>query len=281
MRKLFTTILGAAMFLPVMAQGDDFGLWTSVGVEKKINKRLSAELGADMRFEDNLQQVHRWGFNVGLDYKIIPKILKLGVGYIFMDDYNPREEKANYNSSGNLNGYNIDHDFYRDKHRFVVDLTGKISIGRFGIALRERYQFTHLVTQNVARDKYRGVITNIDNYTGRYYYDGTNYYGYRDPEGGGNTDIDVKRCKNKHYLRQRLQLTYNIKGIPLEPYASFEMSNNLSNGFSIDKRRWRAGATYTIKKQHELNLGYVYTNAEDDDQNGNLHCIEVGYKFKF
>ena len=33
----------------VKAEGDDFGIWTEVGVEKKITKKLSLEGGLELR----------------------------------------------------------------------------------------------------------------------------------------------------------------------------------------------------------------------------------------
>ncbi|MBR7027896.1 MAG: DUF2490 domain-containing protein [Bacteroidaceae bacterium] len=78
-------------------------------------------------------------------------------------------------------------------------------------------------------------------------------------------------------MRSRLQVSYNIKGIPLEPYASFELSNNLREGFSIEKRRWVVGLEYTINKCHSFDLSYIYSNGSDDDEEGNLHVISLGY----
>ena len=76
-------------------------------------------------------------------------------------------------------------------------------------------------------------------------------------------------------------MDYNIRRCPVDPFATFELSNNLSHGFSIDKRRWTVGADWKIKKAHTITVAYVYTNGNDDDDEGSLHALSIGYKFKF
>lgn len=279
-KTLALSLLLVGMALNGAAQSDDFGLWTGVEAEWKVNKKVSVNLSAETRIEEKLKRDTRWNVGIGADWKIVPKFLKLGVGYLFINSYNPREVKINYNNSGVQKGYNIDEAFRRNRHRFIVDLTAKKSWGRFTFSLRERYQFTHNVATETERNRYRNIVSDITNYTlsaGELppYFDGTTYYAH------SGTATNEKEHSNKHYLRHRLGVSYNIKGLPLEPYVSFELSNNLSEGFAIEKRRWRAGLDYSINKQQSLTVGYVYNNSSDDDEIGNLHAIEIGYKYKF
>ena len=256
--------------------GDEFGLWSELGVEKSYNKKFS--LGAELGFRanDNLHSATRFNLGLGASYKPV-KGLKFGAGYIFISQHYPGETKAHFNSKGNWNGFNADHNFWRSKHRFYVDVTGKKDIGRVTLSLRERYQLTCFQTANVDRDKYRGVVTEA--------YEGAKLYGEYDGEGRwfalDEAVVDHKAAKTKHYLRSRIGVEWNIRHSPVDPFATFEVSNNLAHGFSLDKRRWSVGADWKIKKKHVVTLAYVYTNGDDDDDEGNLHAISIGYKYKF
>ena len=172
----------------------------------------------------------------------------------------------------------MDHGYWRNKHRAVFDLTGKVAAGRFTFSLRERYQFTHYRSTTTLRDKYRDEIpaNMIDAWTGeKHCMEGRVFSKLKGP------DVKEKESKNKHYLRSRLQVEYNIKHSPLTPYASFELSNNLSEGFSLDKKRVSVGTEWKITKKHRLEVGYVFQTGADDDDEGDLHAISLGYKFKF
>lgn len=254
---------------------DDFGIWTELSVEKSFNKKFSVSGGFDFRAEQNVTRAARYAVNVGADYKLT-KFLKFGAGYMFMYDRSAAETKVDYKKDGiTMNGYDHDHAFWRNKHRLFAELTGKLNVGRFSFSLRERYQYTHYMADSCVRDKYRGLVT--EDYAGGYWpepnEDGM-FYAYDE------TVMDAKPKKGKHYLRSRLQVEYDIKGLPLTPYASYEFSNNLSDGFHLDKQRLTVGADYKIKKKHTLTLAYIHENGADDDS-GNMHAVSLGYKFKF
>ena len=110
--------------------GDDFGLWTEISTEKKLTQQFSIDAGIDFRAEQQLKSVSRWAGSLGFSYKPA-KFLKASAGYAYIYDRNPQESKKNYGSnSGRFNGYNVDHGFWRSKHRFYADLTGKLAIGQ-------------------------------------------------------------------------------------------------------------------------------------------------------
>ena len=278
-----------------MAQSDDFGLWTSLSAEKDFNKQWSVSLGTEVRFEDNVSKVTRKGLDIGVTYKPF-KFLRFGLGYVYMRDRYPGETKVNYSTDDNgdeyVNGYNSDPSFRRDKNRVFFQATGRYKVDRFTFSLRERLQYTHLQPVTITRGRYRvaelnedeaefyeltgeTVYTIDDNGTTRYFKEppvlcNGDYYGY-------SAGPHLKSGKHRLYLRSRLQVAYNIKGVPLEPYASFELSNNLREGFSLEKRRWVVGLDYTIKKRHTFGLSYVYSNGVDDDDEGNLHAVSIEY----
>lgn len=275
--------------LPIKA-GDDFGLWTEIGIQKEVVKNLSVDAALEFRAEDNVRQASRWTTSVGIGYKPF-KNLSVGAGYVFIHDYSPQETKTDYkeDDDGNiltdeeglpqLNGYNLDHGFWRNKHRATFDITGKISLGRFTFSLRERYQFTHYVATSTKRTRYRSLIPSsmIENggYSGDYVLFEDQYW--------GTTKVvdDEKQAKNRHYLRSRLQIEYNIRHCSWTPYISCELSNNLCDAFYLDKTRYTIGAEWKITKKHRMEFAYLYEDGADDDALNNNHAISISYKFKF
>lgn len=65
------------------------------------------------------------------------------------------------------------------------------------------------------------------------------------------------------YQRLRLELDYNIKGIPLKPYINAEMHFRLfnPNDYTVDKWRSMVGAEYTFNKKHTFGLEYIYNDS--------------------
>ncbi|MGM9694912.1 MAG: DUF2490 domain-containing protein, partial [Alloprevotella sp.] len=183
--------LGLLSAAPLTAlAGDDFGVWTSLAAQKEISKKFSVEAGLDFRAEDKLKSVERWDFSLGATYKPV-KFLSLGVGYDFIHQRNLQETKEDWEADDDdpsavvSNGLNVDHGYWRNKHRAVFDLTGKVSAGRFTFSLRERYQFTHYRSTSTLRDKYRNEIpaNMIDGWTGdKYCMDGRVFSKLKGPD---------------------------------------------------------------------------------------------------
>lgn len=275
--KRFLTIAALALgALPVAA--DDFGLWTEAVVQKSFSKQFSVDGGIEYRTEDNMSHPTRWAFSLGTSYKPA-KFLSLSAGYVFLRAYNGEECEADYKkSNGAFNGYNVDHAYWRNKHRAVFDVTGKVDVGRFTFSLRERYQYTHYMEATTTRDKYRDELepAMVPGWTGDLYPCNGMYF----TEFTQESDR-VKKAKDKHYLRSRLQVEYNIRHCAWTPYAAYEVSNNLGESMHLDKKRLQVGAEWKITKQHRLDFAYLYENGADDDDRDNQHIISVGYKFKF
>lgn len=256
---------------PAAHAGDDFGIWAGVSAEKSVTKRLSFDVGADFRAGQNLQSIARWDGSLGVDYKVC-KFLKVSTGYTYIYDRTPQEAKANFNNKGKRNGYNVEHGFWRSKHRFNLDATGRVKLGRFNISLRERYMLTRYAETDYKRDRYRDAAQ--PGYVGENFYWG----------GEAFTSLEqVERQKaphTRHLLRSRLQAEWKIRG-PFTPYVAYELSNDMSQQFELKKTRLSVGTDWKISKKHVLSLGYVYQNGIDDDSSNNIHVIDVGYKFKF
>lgn len=94
-------------------------------------------------------------------------------------------------------------------------------------------------------------------------------------------DPDVKESKDKHYLRSRLQVEYNINHCHWTPYVSYELVNDLQDKFDLEKGRLKVGAEWKITKKHRLDVAYLWDKDADDESNSNHHVISLGYKFKF
>lgn len=65
------------------------------------------------------------------------------------------------------------------------------------------------------------------------------------------------------YQRVRLELDYDVKGIPLRPYINAEMHTQLfsPNEYVADKWRSMAGIEYTLNKRHTFGIEYIYNDS--------------------
>ncbi len=83
------------------------------------------------------------------------------------------------------------------------------------------------------------------------------------------------------YQRFRLELDYNIKGIPLKPYINVEMHSQLfnHNEYTIDKWRSKVGAEYTLNKRHTIGLEYIY-NESRVTKPAYMNILGVTYSIK-
>ena len=81
--------------------------------------------------------------------------------------------------------------------------------------------------------------------------------------------------------RLRMELSYDIKGLPLKPYTSVEMASELfaSNEIMIEQWRYIVGADYTVNKKHTIGLEYIY-NVSKDSKPAYLNAIGLKYKIK-
>ena len=197
-RKRFLLAALSVLCATNLLAQDDFGVWTSVSAEKSFGKKFSIDAGVENRLQENATKALRWDFGLGASYKVT-KFLKLGAGYTYIRGRNLQEVKPRYKKDGvTVNGYNVDHEFWRNKHRLYFDVTGKVAWGRFTFCLRERYLYTHYNKAECLRDKYRSLLQ--DGYTGdTYIYNGTEFMEYEQT-------TDQKKAKDKHALRSRLQV---------------------------------------------------------------------------
>ena len=290
-RFIIGALLASALAMPSMAQdnileSDDisgFGVWTSIGAEKKISKKWGVEMEGEFRTADALNEVSRYSIGVSTDYKI-NSWLKVDAGYVFMRDFS-REDKSlkweedEYNEDGALDyskyELDIEEAYWKTRHRVNVSLTGSVKFNRFKISLRERVQYTYQMKTTINQTEY-DVTKYSEEGWGWLYGDNLWQVDTESPK----VKEDEKGGKHSFVLRSRLQVEYDIKGVPFEPYASVEMHNAL-NGFGIKKMRYTIGVDYKINKKHSVGLYYRYQDFTGSDEGESTHILGVGYKFKF
>lgn len=304
MRK--TLIALSSLFALTAVAQSEAGLWLGADVSYDITSRLGAELEVGGRLEDDFSTFNRYDAAFGFDYKLA-RWLKVGAGYDFIRDYSAGEglsvvykkdpnspDGIRYDSNGNkvVNGYNVENPYWRTKHRFYFDLTEKWKAGRFGFSLRERYQFTKYSAVEGVELKYRDELEEDDlldyapaiDACGNAPFVGPFADAYDDNYWYGLANIKGKGTKQKHYFRTRLAVDYNIRRCPVTPFASYEIANDLGDGFSLVRHRVSAGFdwNFTRDKRHALSLAYLFQRgAREESGNADLHIISLGYKFSF
>ena len=244
-----------SMGLPLLAQTES-GLITGVEAEKKLSRKVSIGLEADLRTRNDFKTMDRWGVGLGVSYKVA-KWLKADAGYKLLD-YNYREKVENYTSEKGNAKIKWRPSYWGVKHRVYAGLTGNYKFANgLRLSLRERWQYTYRPETTPERYKLKvsdKTMTLDEGYT--------------------------RSGKGKNQLRSRLQVEYDKKGALLTPYASAEFYNS----WAVEKVRYTVGTDISLSKQHSLGVFYRYQNmknVDDDDYDPNMHYVGLGYKFKF
>ncbi len=128
--------LAAAVFfsIPLKAQVNDAGLWTSVKVETELVKKLNASILQEFRFSENITELGAFYTEAGLDYKI-NKHFQVEVNYRFSQ----KRQVENY---------------YSLRHRFSIDLKYSKKLKPFELKYRIRFQDQYA---DIGRSKDGGV----------------------------------------------------------------------------------------------------------------------------
>lgn len=245
-------LLIAACLLPIAAQAQsEGGLLMELEAEKKLTRKLSVGIGADLRTRNNFRTMDRWSLGATAGYKF-NKWLKASVGYNLLD-YNVRE-KMSYQTLGGVKAYNNWRpSYWHVKHRFNVSVTGTYKFSNnIRLSLRERWQYTYRPEKTVER-------WDFDN---------------------AQWEDKVRDSKSKHQLRSRLQVEYDKKRALLTPYASVE----LYNAWTIQKIRYTIGTDVNLSKQHTVGAFYRFQdmrNVDEDEYDPDMHYLGISYKFKF
>lgn len=307
MRKVLSIFLLFPFALGAAAQSEG-GVWLGAEADYDITSRLGAELSVGTRVEDNFSLFDRYDVGLAFSYKPL-RWLKLSIGRDFARDYSPATSEIDFekedtppygyrtDSEGNpvVNGVNRQSEYWRSKHRYNFDLTEKWKIGRFTFSLRERELLSYNSAVKCEELKYRkeldedevedfvpGVVppegaASVEVFQHPFYgYDC--YYGFK------RVDTKKKVAKWRHSFRTRLGIEYNIRHCPVTPFVSYEISNDLADGFAIERHRVMGGIdwVFTRDKRHAFEFAYLYQHgAKEETGNADLHIINIGYKFNF
>jgi hypothetical protein len=87
----------------------------------------------------------------------------------------------------------------------------------------------------------------------------------------------------KMYLRSKLEVSYNIKKFPFNPYASAEMHFQLNNpeGNETDKWRYTAGVEYNLNKKLAIDLFFRYDKELNVKNPVNTSVLGTMIKYRF
>ncbi len=246
-KQLIITLLLiiATAILPTASRADDGGLVASVEASHKFNKKWSAAVELEFRSRNNFRTADRLSLGADASYKLLPW-LKASAGYTVLLDNN--REKLTFQDDG-VSYNNWRPSYWGLRHRFNVSLTGSYKIHRVELSLRERWQYTYRPSKMT------------DNF---------------DFDEGEWEDTEVKG-KGKNVLRSRLQVEWDIPKCKLDPYASVEFHTTRD----LEKTRFIAGMSYSVKKKHSFDLYYRYQVSGSSSDEPNIHMLGMGYTYKF
>ena len=254
--------------------GDDFGLDLSVGAEKELLPGFDVNLEANMRTQDNSKRIERYVLGADLSYKFLNTKkfdMKVSGGFEYM--WNQKLEETNYkgtwegydwdNQLIKIDEYNVNERYWRNRHRSSLGISAEYSPNkRWSFQLKETMQYSHYCRED-----------SINQLEFRYDEDD-------DVDGDYKVKRDLKSVdpKDRLILRSKFTVEYNVKGIPLNPFASIDYGCGLN--YTANKWKYSVGTDYTINKKHKLTLYYRF-QTEDDDDEPNGHMLGMGYKIKF
>ena len=276
MRRLLALSFCLVVLLTPAFGQMNWGLRSSIGVEKKIAKGFDAGLEARYHQTDNFQNTDRWSIGFTLSKRLYRNDaktfnVKASVGYKYMNVYHAWSTKYKGDLTtvedgldpqyylNNYHNFNLSNSYVDSRDRATVSLQASYEIGRFKIALRECYQYTYTDSATFSKEKYR----------------------YKN-DAWKPVEIvqDGKSASQSQMLRSKISLDYNIPHWKYDPFISYELFNSIDNGFKADKSRITAGVEFSFNKKHNFDLAYMWQNQHDDDEPaGSFICI--GYKFDF
>ena len=257
---------------------DDFGVDISLGAEKELLPGLDINLEANMRTQENSKRIERYVVGADLSYKFLNTKkfdMKVSGGFEYM--WNQKMEETNFKGSEEvfvdidkpelgtmfIDEYNVNERYWRNRHRTSLGLSAEYSPNkRWSFQLKETLQYNHYCSEDS--------INQLE-----YRYD-------EDDEMDGDyiitKDLKSVDAKDRLVLRSKFTVEYNVKGIPLNPFASIDYGCGLN--YTANKWKYSVGADYTINKKHKFTLYYRF-QTEDDDDEPNGHMLGMGYKIKF
>lgn len=262
------------------ANDEDYALWTSFEMTKKVNKKFKVGAEFEFRTTDYMKDAERFSIGINCQYKITDW-LKASAGHIFIFGYNPGKAKEHYDVINEmtgeevLDGFNYDHAYWEKRNRVYIAFTGEYKIGRVELSLRERLQYTRTHAEIADEDKYRFTESMTDPDGNINFDENGNIIPYREWQPM-KTEEETKKHKNNTVLRSRLTAKWDLKDCKITPFASTELYTRIDDWRGFEKLRSRIGASYKINKDNAIEVYYLF---EKDGKSGgtDTHAIGVGY----
>ncbi len=275
MKKYLVTICAMVLTSSAMAQSsddDDFGLNLSVAAEKELLPALDINVSAEMRTQENTQRVERYMLGAELGYKFYNTKtfdMKVSGGFEYMWNQKMEETKFKTVEDGRPSDkvdYNVNERYWRQRHRTSLGLSFDYSPSkRWSFQLKETVQYNHYCAGDSINQMEHRFIYNSFPPPGQYM-------------ERAQLDKKAVEAKDRFVLRSKFTVEYNIKGVPVNPFASVDYGCGLN--YTTNKWKYSVGADYNINKKNRLTVYYRF-QTEDDDDEPNGHMVGLGYKVKF
>jgi hypothetical protein len=107
------------------AQENDFGTWLGFNISKELSKKFDLEFEEEVRIFQHFSEINRFATTIGGSYSI-NKYLKAGAGYTW------------------IYRHDVNDSFWENRHRYYLQLTGKVELGRVAFSIREKFQSTYI-----------------------------------------------------------------------------------------------------------------------------------------
>ena len=269
-KRFVIGLLAVASFQYASAQSDDFGYELSVAGEAKLYRGLKLELEGSMRTQDDAERIDRFVLGAGLSHRLYQSLdkrfsVKASAGFDYLWTYRLAEieiKTDNYVLEADNSvtyAYNETDSYWRNRHRINISLSASYAPNkRWSFSLKETFQYSHFCkVDSIGRTKWR-------------FNDDDELYAKPDPTSKGHKDQTI--------LRSRFSASYDIKGYPIDIFASVEYGCGLN--YRVNKWKFTGGYDLKINKKNKLSLYYRY-NTENDDDEANGHLVGLGYKIDF
>lgn len=228
-----------------LAETTDFGLWLTIGGEKKLDGRWTLSAEGAFRTRDNSQTVDRWDVSFSGEYKPVGWLKIMG-GYQLR--YTHNREKLSLDSEGNTTA--LRPTYWDVRHMFNLNLIGSVDFGRVTLSVRERWQYVYRPEKTTVRYTYADECWEDVAVSGH----GTNV------------------------LCSRFRVTYKPAAGSVTPYADIELFNK----WELQKMRYTVGAEWKLSTSNSLSAFYRYIdNNTDGSEADRTHILGIGYKFRF
>jgi len=310
-RIIIAAVASVAAISTAFAQSDDFGYELGIEGETKLTKGLKLEFDGSMRTQDDAKKIDRFTVGAAISKRLYQTTdkkfsAKASVGGEWLWTYRLSETDNKYFDAdddlvddgffqvGDLKGWNITDSYWRNRLRANIALSANYTPDkRWSFTLKETVQHAHYYTATPSRIKYRVDEYNseiqddgsIDWLYSPYIYDDNTYIDNNNLDADGNVigrslnqDTDRKNRKDRTILRSKLTVSYDIKGFPVDLFASVDYGCGLN--YTANKWKFTAGYDYKLNKMNKVSVYYRY-NTEDDDDEQNGHLVGLSYKFEF